>query len=115
MGLAAMLYGQYNAEVDENVGVVICGGNIDLSRLYSIYKIGLISMGRLLKIKLILANKPGALTKITSTINHYAGTLIYVRHTRNEDEINWDSAWVNLEAVMPCLAATRALMNALGT
>ena len=70
-------------------------------------------MGHLLKIKLILNNKPGALTKITSAINQYAGTLIYVRHTRNEDEISWDSAWVNLEAAMPCLAATHALMSKL--
>ena len=33
-----------------------------------------------------------------------------MRHTRNEDEISWDSAWANLEVTMPCLAATRALM-----
>ncbi|KAH0575326.1 Threonine dehydratase [Spironucleus salmonicida] len=113
MGLAALLYGKYKPQVDENVAVVICGGNIDIARLHSIYKMGLIGLGKMLKVKLIIASKTGQLGQFTRIVAKYAGTITYVRHASNEGQVTWDSSVVQFEITVPTCAATQALRQEL--
>lgn len=40
MGLAALLYGKLQVPTGSKVAIVICGGNIDCSRLLGIYRLG---------------------------------------------------------------------------
>ena len=68
MGLAALLYKHYVPAENEKIAIVVCGGNIDLARIQLVFKTGLISMGRLIQMKLLMSNGPGFLLKFCKVL-----------------------------------------------
>ncbi|CAL6001194.1 Threonine_dehydratase [Hexamita inflata] len=109
MGLSALLYDKYTPKQNENVAIIVCGGNIDIARLQQVFKLGTVSMGRRLKAKIQLPDVPGKLLDISKLIQKYGGIIDYVRHTRNVQTVDWDSTLVTLEIRMSCLKATNEL------
>lgn len=56
---------------DQNVGVVITGGNIDMSLLGRIIDKGLVSTGRLCRIRVTISDTPGFMAKYVSFISFF--------------------------------------------
>jgi threonine dehydratase len=65
-----------------NVGLVLCGGNIDPLMLAEIIQRGMVRSGRLARIKVELRDLPGALAKITSVIAESNANIEEVHHQR---------------------------------
>ena len=64
------------------VGVVICGGNIDARLLASVLMRGLVQGGRLVRLRIDIADHPGVLAKVTGLIGKTGGNIVEVYHQR---------------------------------
>ena len=65
-----------------NVGVVICGGNIDPRLLSSILNRNMAIDGRIARLRIDIADEPGMLAAITESIGRCGGNIIEIYHQR---------------------------------
>ncbi|WP_397603513.1 threonine ammonia-lyase [Sphingorhabdus sp.] len=80
-GLAAvMAYPEKFA--GKNVGVVLCGGNIDTRLLANVLLRDLARSGRLARLRLTLQDRPGALYKVMRLFNEHNINIIEIYHQR---------------------------------
>jgi threonine dehydratase len=79
--LAAMLHGKTGLR-GKRVVLVVSGGNIDVNVLSRIIERGLVKTGRLIRIRATLADRPGALTRITQIIAEMEANVLAVSHDR---------------------------------
>ena len=64
------------------VGLVLCGGNIDTRVLSSVLLRGLARDGRLLRLSIDIADKPGALGDLAHRIGTAGGNIVEIEHQR---------------------------------
>lgn len=75
---------------------ILAGGNIDMYLLGQIVDKGLAAMGRLLKISVLLPDRPGAFKEIVDEISEANANIVEVVHDRLSSNINAGSAAVTL-------------------
>ena len=80
----------------KKVVAVLAGGNVDMYLLGKIVDKGLAYMGRLLKIFILLPDKPGALKEVVDEITLANANIVEVVHDRFSLDINAGSAGVTL-------------------
>ncbi len=80
-GLAAVMA---NPEIfaGKNVGIVLCGGNIDTRLLANVLLRDLARSGRLARLRLTLQDRPGALFKVMRLFNEHNVNIIEIYHQR---------------------------------
>jgi threonine dehydratase len=66
--LASLLQKRTSLAESTRTAVLVCGGNIDVTLLSRIIERGLVQDGRLIRLRIHLLDKPGALTELTSRI-----------------------------------------------
>ena len=66
----------------KKLGVVVSGGNIDVSLLSRIIERGLVQDGRLLRIRIHLPDHPGALQRLATVIADHKANIIETLHDR---------------------------------
>jgi threonine dehydratase len=64
------------------VGLVLSGGNIDMRLLASLLMRGLVRDGRVARLRIEIADRPGALAAVASTIAQSQGNILEVLHQR---------------------------------
>jgi threonine dehydratase len=67
---------------DKKIGVLISGGNIDVTLLSRIIERGLVQDGRLLRIRIHLPDHPGALQRLATIIADQKANIIETLHDR---------------------------------
>ncbi|MEM7442879.1 MAG: threonine ammonia-lyase [Pseudomonadota bacterium] len=65
-----------------HVGTVLCGGNIDPRMVSSILMRGLARSGQLVRLRIGIADAPGALSRISGIIGQNDGNIVEVYHLR---------------------------------
>ena len=80
----------------KKVVAILAGGNVDMYLLGQIVDKGLAAMGRLLKITVLLPDRPGTFKDIIDTIAQANANIIEVVHDRLSSTINAGSAGVTL-------------------
>lgn len=80
----------------KKIVAVLAGGNVDMYLLGQIVDKGLAAMGRLLKISVLLPDRPGAFKEIVDEITAANANIVEVVHDRLSSEINAGSAGVTL-------------------
>ncbi|WMS42472.1 threonine ammonia-lyase [Acuticoccus sp. MNP-M23] len=80
-GLAAML-ADPSFFAGQNVGLVLCGGNIDPRILASIMVRELARQGRIISLEANYADEPGLLARLTTAIGAAGGNILDVSHNR---------------------------------
>jgi threonine dehydratase len=80
--LAAVLAGAVPAG-DGPIVVVLSGGNVDPLLLTRLVEHGLTAAGRYLMVRVVLADKPGALASLTSALGELGLNLLTVEHRRS--------------------------------
>lgn len=65
-----------------NVGVVICGGNIDPRMIASILMRGLVRDSQLVRLRIRIDDRPGALGRLAAIIGRKGGNIVEVYHQR---------------------------------
>jgi threonine dehydratase len=79
--LAAVL-GDPDRFAGRRIGLVVSGGNIDSRTLATVLMRGLVSAGRLLRLRVEVPDKPGSLARVTSLIGALGGNIVDVYHNR---------------------------------
>lgn len=80
----------------KKVVAILAGGNVDMYLLGQIVDKGLATMGRLLKISVLLPDRPGAFKEIVDEITMANANIVEVVHDRLSSDINAGSAGVTL-------------------
>jgi threonine dehydratase len=65
-----------------HTAVMVCGGNIDVTLLSRIIERGLVQDGRLIRLRIHLLDKPGALADLTRLIANYRANIVDTLHNR---------------------------------
>jgi threonine dehydratase len=80
-GVAAMLHQKTRLQ-GRKTAVVIGGGNIDVTLLSRIIERGLVKEGRLVRVRIPLADHPGALERLTAILAAQRANIVQVVHDR---------------------------------
>jgi len=80
-GIAALLAHPERFK-DRRVGVIICGGNIDSRGLAQVLKRGLVRDGRVITLRVEIADQPGVLARLAGSIGKLGGNIIEIYHQR---------------------------------
>ena len=79
--LAALL-GHRDRFAGRRVGLIVSGGNIDMRLLSSVILRGLVRDGRIVRMRIEIADSPGTLARITKVIGDADANIIEVYHQR---------------------------------
>ena len=80
-GLAALIQMKDRLR-GRKVGLLLCGGNIDLFNLSSIIQRGLVRGGQIVSLRVETRDVPGALAEVSALIGQGGGNIIEVHHQR---------------------------------
>jgi threonine dehydratase len=80
--LAAMLQRRTSLAEGTKTAVLVCGGNIDVTLLSRIIERGLVQDGRLIRLRIHLLDKPGALTELTTLIASHRVNIVDTLYNR---------------------------------
>ncbi len=85
IALAALLQGKTSLSASptpQRVGVLVCGGNIDVSLLARIIERGLVKDGRRTRLRIHLSDRPGALYELTRILADVRANIVQTAHDR---------------------------------
>ncbi|PSP95863.1 threonine ammonia-lyase [Halobacteriales archaeon QS_4_62_28] len=97
VSLAALLDGKFDYEDGETIVPALCGGNIDLNALTNVIMRGLVETGRYLKIRTVLADRPGALEDLVEILSAARANIYGIEHDRTSRDIAMNNAEVVLD------------------
>ncbi|TKX44572.1 MULTISPECIES: threonine ammonia-lyase [unclassified Halorubrum] len=97
VALAAVLSDAFEYDDGETVVAALCGGNIDLNRLGTVVRRGLVQMGRYLKITIDLKDRPGELERVSSIVARTGANVYAVHHDRTSRDVAVNAAELELE------------------
>ena len=80
--LAAVLQHRTSLPAFTRVAVLVCGGNIDVTLLSRIIERGLVQDGRLIRLRIHLLDRPGALADLTQIIAGHRANIVDTLHNR---------------------------------
>ncbi len=80
--LAAMLQRRTSLAPETRTAVLVCGGNIDVTLLSRIIERGLVQDGRLIRLRIHLLDRPGALLDLTGLIASHRVNIVDTLYNR---------------------------------
>lgn len=95
-GVAALLHDKLSRLRGKKVGVVISGGNMDVTLLSVIIEKGLIKSGRKMKVTVTLIDKPGALMQLTQMLQNLNANIVHIAYDRTSTTLAYGDANVTI-------------------
>ncbi|MFB6236190.1 MAG: threonine ammonia-lyase [Halopenitus sp.] len=95
--MAAVLTEAFDYDDGDVIVPALCGGNIDLNRMTTIVMRGLVQMGRYLKIKTVLKDRPGELETIATIVSEHGANVYAVHHDRTARDVAVNAAELEVE------------------
>ncbi|HMH15543.1 MAG TPA: threonine ammonia-lyase [Edaphobacter sp.] len=112
--LAALLQKKTSLQ-GRHTAVMVCGGNIDVTLLSRIIERGLVQDGRMIRLRIHLLDKPGALAELTKLIANYRANIVDTLYNRAYYGVNLGNTTIDItletrgrEQVTELLAALTA-------
>ena len=93
--LAALLQHKTSLQ-GAHTAVLVCGGNIDVTLLSRIIERGLVKDGRMVRLRIVLLDKPGALHELTRLIADQRANIIDTLHNRAYYGVNLGDTVVDI-------------------
>ena len=81
----------------KSVCVVICGGNIDVTLVGRIANRGLIATGRMMRMTVRMADRPGQLAELLKALGNTGANLIDLRHNRHFGALYYSDVDVEID------------------
>jgi len=100
VGLAALLSGKIDVK-GKKVGVIISGGNIDMSLLTRVIETSLYRESRLVKISGILPDRPGMLRDVLTIVAKARANVVTIEHDRVSPHLSPGRAKVTITLEIP--------------
>lgn len=95
-GFAAVMSGKAKIAGYKKVVTIICGGNIDMNLLSRIVEHGYLRQKRLLKVNVIISDRPGSLHKLTGILSDLRVNILEIAHDRASTSIPYYNTGTNL-------------------
>jgi len=97
VGVAALLHGKIDLPKGSKVGVVLSGGNIDVTMLSLIIEKGLIKSARKMKLIVTLVDKPGSLMLFTELLSKVNANIVQIGYDRTSTDLKFGDANVSVD------------------
>jgi threonine dehydratase len=88
VALAAVLQRKTTIPAGAKTGVLVGGGNIDVTLLSRIIERGMLQDGRMIRLRIHLLDKPGALADLARLIAHHGANIVDTLHNRSYYGVN---------------------------
>ena len=112
VALAALLQKKTSLN-GHRTAVLVCGGNIDVSLLARIIERGLVKDGRRVRIRVHLADRPGALHQLTKILSDQLANIVETLHNRAYYGVNLGDTVIDITLETRGAAHITAIANAL--
>ena len=96
VGVAALLHGKIDLPKGSKVGIVLSGGNIDVTMLSLIIEKGLMKSARKMKLIVTLVDKPGALQSFTQILTEVGANIVQIGYDRTSIDLEFGDAHVSV-------------------
>jgi len=96
VGVAALLHGKIDLPKGSKIGIVLSGGNIDVTMLSLIIEKGLMKSARKMKLLVTLIDKPGALQSFTQILTDIGANIVQVGYDRTSTDLEFGDAHVSV-------------------
>ncbi len=96
VGVAALLHNKIDIKENENIAVILSGGNIDVTMLSLIIEKGLLKSQRKMKLKLKLIDKPGSLQHFTEILTTLSANIVEIGYDRTDKNLEIGDAFVSV-------------------
>ena len=95
VGLAALMKHRERFQ-GRNVGLVLCGGNIEPLVLAEIIERGMVKSGRLARLRLDVRDVPGALADVATLLGNFGANIDEVQHQRAFSSLSVERAQIEV-------------------
>jgi threonine dehydratase len=112
VALAALLQKKTSLQ-GKRTAVLVCGGNIDVSLLARIIERGLVKDGRRVRIRVHLADRPGALHQLTKILSDQRANIVETLHNRAYYGVNLGDTVIDITLETRGAAHINAIAQAL--
>ena len=96
VGVATLLHDKLEGIKGKKVGVVLSGGNIDVTMLSVIIEKGLLKSHRKMKLTVTLVDKPGSLMKLTELLQGLYANIVHIAYDRTSTTLDYGDAHVTI-------------------
>ena len=96
VGVAALLHQKLDLPKGAKVGIVLSGGNIDVTMLSLIIEKGLMKSARKMKLLVTLIDKPGALQSFTQILTEVGANIVQIGYDRTSTDLEFGDAHVSV-------------------
>jgi len=96
VGVAALLHGKVALPTGSKVGIVLSGGNIDVTMLSLIIEKGLMKSSRKMKLQVILVDRPGTLQDFTGILTDIGANIVQIGYDRTSTDLEFGDAHVSV-------------------
>jgi threonine dehydratase len=94
--LAALLQQRTSLPCGTKTAVLVCGGNIDVTLLSRIIERGLVQDGRMIRLRIHLLDRPGALTDLTTIIASHRANIVDTLYNRAYYGVNLGDTTIDI-------------------
>ncbi|TLD84704.1 threonine ammonia-lyase [Helicobacter trogontum] len=94
--VAALMHHKVKISPNEKVGVILSGGNIDVTMLNIIIEKALLKSDRKMKFQVILVDKPGSLQNLTELLTKEGANIVFINYSRISTKLEYGDAIVEL-------------------
>jgi len=96
VGVAALIHGKIDLPEGSKIGIVLSGGNIDVTMLSLIIEKGLMKSARKMKLMVTLIDKPGALQSFTQILTDADANIVQIGYDRTSIDLEFGDAHVSV-------------------
>jgi len=96
VGVAALLHNKIDLPKGSKIGIVLSGGNIDVTMLSLIIEKGLMKSARKMKLLVTLVDKPGALQSFTQILTDIGANIVQIGYDRTSTDLEFGDAHVSV-------------------
>jgi len=97
VGVAGLLQNKIDLPKGSKVGIVLSGGNIDVTMLSLIIEKGLMKSARKMKLIVTLIDKSGALEELTHILNSVNANIVQIGYDRTSIDLEFGDAVVSVD------------------
>jgi threonine dehydratase len=96
VGVAALMHQKIDLPKGSKIGIVLSGGNIDVTMLSLIIEKGLMKSARKMKLMVTLVDKPGALQSFTQILTDVGANIVQIGYDRTSIDLEFGDANVSV-------------------
>lgn len=96
VGVAALIHQKFDYFPNANIGVVLSGGNIDVTMLNVIIEKGLRKSSRKMNLIVTLIDKPGSLMLLTEIFTNLRANIVHIGYDRTSTTLEYGDANVTI-------------------